>query len=140
VSSPAVQPARPVNATKTAVPRKHTDTATTAAENKRDERSLIARVRAALATVDANRKEPLAVPSQSYVRPPTSGPPSPAQSSTESSRSAVPQAVPPSTVEPGSIPAQQGQPNPLVSIEIQSRPVAPVQSSPTPPAEKETHS
>src|SRR5215469_5529964 len=47
--SPAPQPAPPVNATKIAPPHKHPETATTAAD------SLAARVRAALATIDANR-------------------------------------------------------------------------------------
>ena len=48
-ASPILQPAPPVNTAKIAPPHKRTETATTAAD------SLAARVRAALATIDANR-------------------------------------------------------------------------------------
>jgi hypothetical protein len=136
--SPA-QSVSPANTTKIAPPRKHTETATTAAESKRDQQSLAARVRAALATMDANRTGQLAVPPQGDVRLNHAGGASPqAQPSVDSSRSAVTRTAVPTTVEPGSVPAQQMQPNPLIAVEVQSRPVAAVQPTATPPAEKET--
>src|SRR5262249_456210 len=54
-ASPVPQPARPVNPPKIALPRKHKETATSAAESKRDQESLVERVRGALANVDASR-------------------------------------------------------------------------------------
>lgn len=137
-ASPVAQAAPLANATKIALPRKRTETATSTAEAKRDQQSLVARVQAALASVDANRTGPLAVPPQNAVPVEPAGAASQVRASTDSSRSAVPGEVPPNTVELGSLPAQQTQPNPLPAVEIQSRPVAAVQSSPPAPAEKET--
>ena len=129
--SPAPQPAPPVNATKIAPPHKHPETATTAAD------SLAARVRAALATIDANRTGQLAVPPQGEVRlNPASAAPPQAQLPADSSRSAVTGTAVRTIVEPGPAPAQQTQPNPLITIEVPSRPAA--LPSATPPAEKET--
>jgi len=71
------------------------------------------------------------------VRPESAGVASQARPSADSSRGAVIGAAPPSTVELGSVSAQQTQPNPLTAVEIQSRPAATVES-PAPPAEKET--
>jgi hypothetical protein len=136
-ASPVPQLARPVNTAKIAPPRKHTETATNAADSKRDQETLIARVRAALASVDANRTSPLAVPPQGNVRLDPAGAASQAEAPAESSRGAVSGAVPPSSAEPGPVPAQRTQPNPLIAVEIQSRPMA-VQPSLTPPAETET--
>jgi hypothetical protein len=136
-TGPVPQPVQPGNITKIALPRKRTQTATTAAESKRDQQSLIARVRAALASVDANRTSPLAVPPQDNVRLDPTGAPLQAEAPTQSSRDAVSGAAPPSSAEPGPVPAQRTQPNPLIAVEIQSRPMA-VQPSPTPPAETET--
>lgn len=138
-ASPVPQPAPPVNTMKIAPLRKHTETVTTAAESKRDQQSLAARVRAALATIDASRTGQLAVPLQGDVRLNPTGAASPqAQSSVDSNRGAVTGTAVPTTVEPGSVPAQQTQPNPLIAVEVQSRPVAAVQPSATPPTEKET--
>jgi hypothetical protein len=138
-ASPAAQVAPLANTTKIALPRKRTETATSTAETKRDQQSLVARVQAALASVDGNRTGSLAVPPQDAVRLDPAGAASQVRPSTDSIRSAVPGAVPPNTVELGSLPAQQTQPNPLpAAVEIQSRPVAAVQSSPPPPVEKET--
>lgn len=138
-ASPVPQPAPPVNTTKIVPPRKHTETATTAAESKRDQQSLAARVRAALAIMDANRAGQPAMPPQGDVRLNPAGAASPqAQPSADSSRSAATGTAVPTTVEPGSVPAQQTQPNPLIAVEVQSRPVAAVQPFATPPAEKET--
>ena len=132
-ASPVQQPARPVNPAKIALPRKHTETATSAVESKRDQESLAARVRDALANVDASRTGLPATPTRD-VRP--AGPASQPQSSADSSRGAVTGAAPPSPGELRSVPAQPAQPNPLIAVETQSRPA--VQPSPAPPAETET--
>jgi hypothetical protein len=129
------QPARPVNTTKIALPRKHTETATSAAEGKRDQESLAARVRDALANVDASRTAPPAAPTRD-VRLDPAGPAAQPQSSADLSRSAVTGAAPPSTGELRSVPAQPAQPNPFFAVETQSRPTA--QPSPAPPVETET--
>ena len=138
IASPAARAAPLVNTAKIAPPRKRTEAATSAAETKRDQESLVARVQAALASVDANRTGPLAVPPQAAVRVEPAGAASQIPPSTDSSRSAVPGAVPPNTVQLGSLPAQQTHPNPLPTVEIQSRPEAAVQPPPPPPTEKET--
>jgi hypothetical protein len=135
-SSPVPQSARPAITTKIAAPRKHTETTANAAESKHDQQSLVARVRAALGSVDANRTGPLEV--RSDIRPESAGVASQARQSADSSRGAAIGAASPSTVELGSGPAQQTQSNPLTAVEIQSRPVAAVEPSPTPSAEKET--
>jgi hypothetical protein len=134
-ASPVTQPARPVNPAKIALPRKHTETATSAAESKRDQESLAARVRDALANVDASRTSLPAAPTRDVRLDPT-GPASQPPSSADSNRGAVTGAVPPSTGELRSVPAQPAQPNPLIAVETQSRPA--VQPSPAFPAETET--
>lgn len=131
----ASQLAEPVNGAKIALPRKHTETATSAAESKHDQESFVARVRNALANADAGRTGPPAVPDHGDFRLNHAGQPQP---SAESSRSAVTGAAPLSTDELKSAPPQTAQPNPLTAVEIQSRPVAVVQPSPTRPAETET--
>jgi hypothetical protein len=136
-ASPVPQPARPVDTAKVALPRKHTEAAPSAAESKRDRESLEARVRDALANVDASRTGQPAAPTRD-VRFDRAGPASQPQSSADSSRSAVTGAAPPSTGDLRSVPAQPAQPNPLIAVETQSRPAAAVQPSPAPPAETET--
>jgi len=130
---PLPQPARPVNPAKIALPRKHTETATSAAESKRDQESLAARVRDALANVDAGRTGLPAAPTRD-VRP--AGPALQPQSPADLSRGAVTGAASPSPGALRSLPAQPAQPNPLIAVETQSRPA--VQPSPAPPAETET--
>jgi hypothetical protein len=137
-ASPPPQVAPLVSTTKAAPQRKRTETATTAAETKHNPESLLARVRAALASVDANRAGPREGPPQTNLRVESGGAAPPASPSADSSRSTVRGAVPPNTVDLGPPPAQQTQPNPLPTVEIQSRPVAAVQPSPTPPADRET--
>ena len=139
-ASPAPQLTRPANPAKIALPRKRAETATGAAESKRDQDSLVARVRDALANVDASRTGLPALPARGDVRLNPAGPasqPQP-QSPADSSRSTVTGATPPSTGELRSVPTRPAQPNPLIAVEVQSRPVAVVQPSPTPPAETET--
>jgi hypothetical protein len=133
-ASPVPQPARPANTAKIALPRKHTETATSAAESKRGQESLAAQVRDALANVDASRPGLPAAPAHGDVRLDAAGPASQSQSSTDLSHSVVTGAAPRSTGEH----KQPALPNPLISVEIESRPVAAVPPSPTPPAETET--
>ncbi len=135
--SPVPQPPRPVNTAKIALPRKHTETGTSAAESKRDQESLAVRVRDALANVDAGRTGLPAAPMRD-VRLDPAGSASQPQPSADSSRSAVTGAPPTSTGELRPVPAQPAQPNPPIAVETQSGPAATVQSSPTPPAEAET--
>lgn len=133
-----VQPlARPANPAKIALPRKHTETATSAAEGKRDQESLAARVRDALANVDASRTGLPTTPTPD-VRLDPAGPASRPQSPTDLNRSAVTGAPPPSTGEFRSVPAQPAQPNPVITVETQSQPAPTVQPSPAPPGETET--
>ena len=105
-ASPVQQPARP--AAKIALPRKHTETATSAAESKRDQESLAARVRDALANVDASRTGLAAAPTRDVRLDPASTASQP-QSPADLSRSAVTGAAPPSTGELRSVPAQPAQ-------------------------------
>jgi hypothetical protein len=137
-ASAAPQLARPVNTAKIALPRKHTETATNAAESKRDQESLVARVRDALANVDASRSGPSAVPAHREVRLEPAGPASQSLSSADSSHSAVTAAAPPGVGEFSPVlPPQPAPPNSLIAVEIQSRPVGAAQPSPTPAPETE---
>ncbi|MGD1059642.1 MAG: hypothetical protein ABR992_19795 [Solirubrobacteraceae bacterium] len=147
--APAAQPARKAaNTTKPAVSPKHAkaDKAdTTAAESKSsDEESVEARVRAALANIDANRPAPAVVPPrQADVSP---GPaavgtlPQPADRQPGTATAAVsPRAADP---QPQAVqPQAPVQPAPLTSVEIESRPVATIETmpaaQPAPPAEEE---
>ena len=135
-TSPAPQLTRPVNTAKTAPPRKRTETATSAAESKHDQESLVARVRDALANVDAGRTGLPPVPAHTDVRVDPAGPAPQPPSSANTSRGAATGAVPPANVELGSFPASQTQPNPLIAVEIQPRPVA--EPSTAPSGETET--
>jgi hypothetical protein len=137
-ASPAPQLGRPVSAAKIAPPRKHTETATSAAQSKREQQSLVARVRDALANMDASRSGLPAAPAHEDVRVDPAGPASQPQSSADSGRSAVTGAASPSTGQSSSVPTQPAQPNPLIAVEIQSRPVAAAQPPPAAPAEPET--
>jgi hypothetical protein len=132
---PLPQPARPANSAKIVLPRKHTETATSAAESKRDQESLAARVRDALANVDASRTGLPATPRRD-VRPDPAGPASQPQSPADLSRGAATEPAPPSAGEVRSVPAQPAQANPLIAVETQARPAA--QPSPAPSAETET--
>jgi hypothetical protein len=142
--SPVSQSAPPASPAKNAVPRKQTGAATNAPESKGDLHSLAARVRAALATMDANRADAdrtgqLAVPPRDNYRLNPAGPASPqVEPSAFLSHGPGTGAAPPSTGEFGPIPAQKTESNPPVPIEVQSRPVVSVQPSPTPPADKQT--
>src|SRR5262249_25168925 len=98
-ASPASQPARPINSAKIALPRKHTATATAAAESKRDQESLVARVKDALANVDASRRGLPALPGDVRLDPATPASQLPAALS----RGAVTGTTPPSSGEVRSV-------------------------------------
>jgi hypothetical protein len=141
--SAAPRPARPVNSAKSALPRKHTETATGVAESKRDQESLVARVRDALTNVDTSRTAPPAVPAGPVapagdIRLDPTSPMVQPQPSAGSARGAVTGTAPPNPSEVRPLPAQAPQLDPLTAVEIQSRPVAAAQPSPPPPAETET--
>jgi hypothetical protein len=130
------QPGRTISPVKAEAARKHIENATNAADSGRQQGSLVARVRAALRNVDANRKEPIDPPAQ-----------------TEITRVTIPVAQPPSVTDPAGVatlapksvdgvglrsrPIQETpiEPNPLTAIDINSRPVA--EPSPAPLPQKE---
>jgi hypothetical protein len=132
----AAQPARrTVNATKAVPPSKHLKTDTSATESQpRDEKSVEARVRDALAKIDANRPAtPDVPPHQADVppggaaveaepRPVVDGPPG------AGTVTVVPRAVD----QPRPVQQAPIQPAPLIAVERKSRPVAAVEASPAP--------
>jgi len=130
---------RTVNATKAIPPRKHMETDTSSAESKRNQESVVARVRAALANIDANRTQPPDVPQQHRDVP--RGP-----AAIESQQRPVDDplgataAAPSGTTNLQPPPVQQApvEPNPLTTVEIKSRPVAGIQAFSAPPAGEET--
>jgi hypothetical protein len=132
LAPPAAQPGRTVNATKAVPPPKHMKTNTSATESKpRDEKSVEARVRAALANIDANRPAPPDVlPHQADVSP---GPaavgaqPRPVDGLPGAGTLAV---VPRAADQPRPVQQAPIQPGP-VAVERKSRPVATVEASPT---------
>jgi hypothetical protein len=140
LAPPAAQPARrTVNATKAVPPPKHMKTDMSATESKpRDEKSVEAQVRAALANVDANRPTPSEVPPhQADV------PPAPAAVGTQPRPVDAPPAggaviVVPRADQPR--PVQQAPIQPA-TVERRLRPVAAVEALPTPeparPAEED---
>jgi hypothetical protein len=146
---PAVQPARAVvstkevsakeanakeaNAKESAASRKQSPAEVPAVESKpRDEESVEAQVRAALANVDASHPAPAEVtprPSDVSPLPPAvAAQPKPAESTPPPAAVA---AVPPAA-ETAPPPAEKGplEPEPLAPVEIKSRPVAAVEASP----------
>jgi hypothetical protein len=114
--------------------RKHIENAPNAAASARDEDSFVSRVRAALASANANRIGPTDVSSrQSASRVPAAT----AQPKTDLPAGVV-LAAPPA---PERAPAVQELPtdaNPLATVETTSRPIAETQLPPEPPAAKET--
>jgi len=130
-SGPAVS-----DTAKPEVTRKHIEKAASAADSNRHQTSLLDRVRAALANVDANRKERLDVPPHQGDLPITATP-RPITTSTIDA-AASPARV--DAAEHRSEPPQDApiQPNPLPSVEIKSRPTSEAQSSPAPSLEKDS--
>ena len=135
-NAPAAQPARKtVNAAKPVVPRKHMKTDTGAAESKpNDEESVEARVRAALANVDANRPAPPDVPlhpADVQPAPAAVGPP-PLPVDSPSSTGTVAVSPRAADLQPQPAPQAPVQPAPLTAVEIKSRPVTDVNALPAP--------
>jgi hypothetical protein len=142
-NAPSAQPARKtVNGNKPAVPPKHIKTDTSAAESKpteskpSDEESVEARVRAALANIDANRPaQPVVPPHQADVPPdpaviraqpqPVDGP------SSTATAAASPRAT---DLQPQPAPQAPVEPGPLTAVEIKSRPVTEIEAVPAPQA------
>jgi len=134
VNPASIQPARvTANAKDTAASRKQPPTETHAVESKpRDEESVEAQVRAALANVDASRPVPAeASPRKidvSPVVPAVAAQPKP----TDSAPPVTAITVVPPAAETSPPPAQIApkEPEPLVPVEIKSRPVAAVEATP----------
>jgi hypothetical protein len=140
VNAPRVaQPAhRTLNTTTAQPPSKHMESTTDAAESTRDQKSFLARVRAALATVDANRTDRHDVsPQQRDVKraPAVIVPPiAPPRPVTDQSGAPV---TTPGGAEFESSLAHEAAPNPLTAVEIKSHPLGAVQSLPVPPTDKD---
>jgi len=134
VNPASIQPARvTANAKDTAASRKQPPTETHAVESKpRDEESVEAQVRAALANVDASRPVPAeASPRKidvSPVVPAVAAQPKP----TDSAPPVTAITVVPPAAETSPPPAQIAptEPEPLTPVEIKSRPVAAVEATP----------
>ena len=126
---PVTQPAsRSVNTAKTTPPHNHIETTTRPAESKRDHGSFVARIRAAIGNADRTgdvSRGPAAMASQPLPVTPPSG---------------TVAAAPPIATEPRPVPVQQApiEPNPTTTVEIKSRPVTSIQSSPAPSPVKDT--
>jgi hypothetical protein len=133
---PVVQSGRnSVTATKATLPHKQIEITTSARESKQDQRSLVARVRAALGNAD--RTDSLNVPNQNGV---SGGPAAVASQPVLVGDPSASIAVPPSgATELRSTTVRQApiEPNPLTTVEIQSRPVTGMQSSSAPSPVKE---
>jgi hypothetical protein len=136
--APPVQPEHgTVSAAKPEPTPKQLGKAANSAESAREQRSLIARVRAALANIDANRADPPALPPHqgNVVRQPEviarPGPdlPNPAAAS-----------APPAVPELRPVPLQEvpAEPNRPAAAELTPPPAAATPSSPAPPAAKDT--
>jgi hypothetical protein len=144
LAAPPAQPVRrTVNVTKTVSPPKHRKSDTSVTESKpRDEKSVEAQVRAALANIDANRPAPADVPPHQVdvlPRPAAVGAqPRPVDGPPGAGTVAV---VPRAADEPRPVQQAPIQSNPLTAVEIKSRPVATVEALPAPqparPAEED---
>lgn len=117
---PVAQPGQPMADTKKADARKRVENAANAPENNQQRKPLLARVRAALAKVDAKRTDPL------EVAAPPAGRPSAAMAQPQPNVVAPAITNPPLTAgEVRSAPSQgTAVENPLPTVEITSRPVA----------------
>jgi hypothetical protein len=127
-ASPVVQPAHSsANTTKMTAARKHSETATSAAESKRDQESFVARVRSALGNAD--RTDSIDAHQSGVSRGPATMTPPPASSGAVASAPSGATELRPATVQQGSQQAPL-EPNPLTTVEINSRPATAAQSSP----------
>jgi hypothetical protein len=137
---PAAQPGQTTADTKKVEPpRKHVENATTAAESNHQRNPLLARVRAALANVDAKHTDPLEVtprradlnrPSPAVAQPhPISAPPT---ITTPPITATAASPLIPGEVRSAPIHDTPIDPNPLPRVEVTSRPAA---ESPAPSTE-----
>ena len=134
LAPPAPLPAqRTVNATKAVPPPKHMKTDTSATESKpRDEKSVEARVRAALANIDANPPAPPVVPPQANVGPgPAALGAQPRPVDGPFAVGTVP-VVPRAADQPRPLQQAPIQHGPLTAVERKSPPVAAVEAMPAP--------
>jgi hypothetical protein len=130
------QPGRgTVSPVKAEAARKHIENAANAADSGRQQGALVARVRAALHNVDANRKEPIDPPGQTEITRATM-PVAQPRSITDPAGVATPAPKSVDGVELRSRPMQETpiEPNPLTAIN--SRPVAEPSSAPLPQKEE----
>jgi len=122
-----------VNDVRTTASRKHIETTTSAAESKRDQRSFIARVQAALRNADQPKLDrPPPHPGDTDILAPHSAP----VPELPAALAATPAGATGARSGPG--PEAPGQPNTPSPIEIGSRPVTTIESSAVPLPEKET--
>jgi hypothetical protein len=137
-NAPAV--AQPVTAAKAVPARKHIETDTSAADSKRDQQSVLARARAALANSDAKRTKPSDLPTHQANAP--RGPATIGQPSRpvddRLGAGSIAAAPPDSSNLPPPMPQPPAEPTPLAPVEIESRPVVSVETVPAPPAQEET--
>jgi hypothetical protein len=122
-----------VNDVRATASRKHIETTNSAAESKRDQRSFIARVQAALRNADQPKlDQPPPRPGDRDILAPHSAPlpELPAAVGTTPAGAAA--------ARPGPGPEAPVQPNTPSPIEIESRPVTTIESSAVPVPEKET--
>lgn len=132
--TPAQPARRTVNATKAVPPSKHmkTDTSTTESQ-PRDEKSVEARVRDALAKIDANRPAPPDVPPHQVDVPPgaaaVEAQPRPVDGPPGTGTVAV---VPRAADQTQPVQQAPIQPAPLTAVERKSRPVTAVEALPAP--------
>ena len=140
-SAIALPPHGTATATKAASSRKHVETDTSATDNKRDQESVLARARAALANSEAKRtRPPDPLPRQANAprAPAAIGPQSRqaddrlgAASVTAAPADSASSPPPPMTQPPAEL-------TPLAPVEIESRPVAPLETEPAPVAQEDT--
>jgi hypothetical protein len=130
------------NAAKAVAVRKHIETDTSAAESKRHQETVLARVRAALANnSDAKRTKPPDVTPRQANAPQGPAPIGSQPRPVDDRRGATSlAAAPPNSANPQPPPAQQSSPElaPLAPVEIEPRPVAPDQAEPAAPAQEGT--
>jgi len=128
-----VQPAhKTANTTKVEPPRKHSNSATNAAESTRDRESFLARVQAALASTNVNRADALSASSPHGNSTPAIAQPGPI---TNPSGAAATTTATHGAGEVASPPVQEFAPNPVTAVDVNS---SPVQSLPAPATAKET--
>lgn len=121
-----------LNPAKAEPPRKHGESATNAAESRRDRESFVARIQAALASANANRADALSASSPYGSGTPAIAQPGPI---TDPFGAAAAATATHGAGEVASPPVQEFAPNPVMAIDVNS---SPVQSLPAPATAKES--